>query len=177
MLQNIVMSWVLVDYIELVMRSNGVQIQKTDYAKKRNLCTAPKNLPTYTLVTKNGGTRNVFLVADYTNYWGRQKNITFRDDKYSKVKEYAAIIMAVDVKNKKNAYFNCSEIKRGTRVQSDGCYGGKPTFSVDVDTIKFAPLKPPRVPVCGNNLFDGYTDLMSTYASLLNSNNYTTVII
>jgi hypothetical protein len=139
--QNIVMSWIVADYIELVMQSNGIDIKKSPLSNARNLVAKPKNAPTFSATLKSG-IRNVYMVVDYTGFWERNGKITFRDDKYKHIAENNGIVLAVDIKNKKVAVFNIKNNAYVYSTLSDHHLGGKPSNAIDVRNVKFMSLKP-----------------------------------
>ncbi len=131
--QDLVASWLIEDSFLLVFNHGGLSA-KLDGAdnKRRILPNTETSTASDFSIKFSGSTRKLELMNDYTGFWSRQHILHLRDNKYTKMKNEATLLLALSVTTSEFALYDFEESINVKYIPYHKFYGGKPAYELQI---------------------------------------------
>lgn len=142
---ELILNWILEDFLlEKILPKYFInaKINKSGADKNREflLNKSVKTDPDITILTDNGNSISVEIVADFGGYWKKTRTIEMRINKYPKLlkksEKQDVFLFCVDIKNKKTKLIKVSKENEAKHIPLHTPWK-KPAYQISIDTSTF----------------------------------------
>jgi hypothetical protein len=128
--KDLVSSWIYEDTILRYLKKNfNIQLSGAD--KKREILPNTKvSTDSDFCIEKDNKIFNIELVNSYTNYWKEYQRIDLRDNKFEQLKNKQALLICIDIYNKKFYLIDLKKENKNIKYISYHKPYGKPAYQI-----------------------------------------------
>ncbi len=137
--QDLVASWLIEDYYLGMLSQAGLTINLNGADRERKILRNTKTSTSCDFnVSYNGSSRRCELMNDYGGFWFQYSKLHLRDNKYEKLANDGALLLAISVSNNQFAFLDFSNRIPARYIASHRPYGGKSAYEIDIPNSYFS---------------------------------------
>lgn len=143
--KDLVASWLFEDYLFDILKnhSDSFTVSLSGADKERKILARARTSSTsdYEIIYKDGTTRKMELMNDYSGYWAKNNCLDLRDSKYNKLKNEKALLLAIAVGEQKFSVIDFSHEIDSKFIANHRPYGFKPAYQIPIDSGSMIELE------------------------------------
>ena len=143
--KDLVASWLFEDYLFDILKNHSedftVSLSGADKERKILARARTSSTSDYEIIYKDGTTRKMELMNDYSGYWAKNNRLDLRDSKYNKLKNESALLLPIAVGEQRCSIIDFSKEIDSTYIANHPPYGFKPAYQIPINSEAMIELK------------------------------------
>ena len=143
--KDLVASWLFEDYLFEILKnhSDNFTVSLSGADKERKILARARTSSTsdYEIIYKDGTTRKMELMNDYSGYWAKNNRLDLRDSKYNKLKNENALLLTIAVGEQKFSVIDFSKEINSIYIANHPPYGFKPAYQIPINSAAMLKLE------------------------------------